>query len=253
MTHDTPIADRGAPSRYRQRAYQYYVSAFKGHVDSATLATQFERHARFLDHLLGPFVSGRQARKILDVACGHGRVLYWAQRRGLNACGFDISAEQIAIARSLDLKADVASASEYLAQCDRDFDLITAFDIVEHFTRDEALTFLEQCRACLRPGGGLALTTPNGAAWRPGPVVYGDLTHETIFAPGAIRHALTLSGFDRITVREIGPAPISAAGRVRQVLWRMLRLWPALLDFVEKGSTDGVYSRVMLVTAHRPI
>jgi 2-polyprenyl-3-methyl-5-hydroxy-6-metoxy-1,4-benzoquinol methylase len=242
-----------APRRYRQRVYDEYVSAFKGGRSQVTAAEEFERHARFLDHLCGPAAEplGRDAR-ILEVACGQGRFLFWARSRGFsNVRGFDVSAEQVEIARALGLPAEVAAADTYLSGCGCEFDLVVAMDIVEHFTRDEALEFLAKCCAALRPGGTLFLTTPNGAGLRPGPVASGDLTHETIFSPQTIRLALRLSGFDRIEVREVAPAPLSIRSVARRVLWAGARGLAMLIDLIETGRTCEAYSRVMAVRACR--
>ena len=59
------------------------------------------------------------------------------------------------------------------------FDLVTGLDIVEHFTKDEVLDFLDACREALRPGGRLVLQTPNGESPFGGAVRYGDFTTVT--------------------------------------------------------------------------
>lgn len=237
---------------YRDRIYEHYVSAFKGALPPDQLQAAFTRQARFFDHLLGPLVRDLKPRKVLDVGCGQGSLLFWATRRGIaDVRGFDRSEEQIVVARSLGLACEVATTTDYFSRCDRDFDLVTALDVVEHFNRDEALEFLAQCRSCLRPGGTFLLTTPNGAAWRPGPVIYGDLTHETIYSPDTIRLALRLTGFDDVHVREIAPGNTSLRARVRGVLWRVIRTGAMLFDVIETGRRRAVYSRVMTVVARR--
>lgn len=96
----------------------------------------------------------------------------------------------------------------------------------------------------------MLLTTPNGAALRPGPVAFGDLTHETIFTPRSIALALRLAGFSSIRAWEIAPPVHGLRSAARAVLWRVLRLFPLVVDLVESGSTSGgVYSRVMAVEA----
>lgn len=258
---DSPLKNTGGvvleerTRGYRDRIYEHYVSAFKGAPGGPQLESAFERHGRFYDHLFEPVVGDLKPAKILEVGCGQGRFLFWARRRGFcDVRGFDRSEEQVAIARSLGLAAEVATSADYLARCDKDFDLIVAMDIVEHFGRDEALEFLEQCWTCLRPGGRLFLTTPNGSALRPGPVVYGDLTHETVFSPQTIQLALQLSGFRHIEVLEIAPLPTSWRARIRRGLWALLRCGPALVDLIERGAqTSRVYSRVMGVHARRPV
>jgi 2-polyprenyl-3-methyl-5-hydroxy-6-metoxy-1,4-benzoquinol methylase len=238
---------------YRERIYGEYVSSFKGRRTREQSLTAARKHCRFFDHLLSPLMAAGRPRDVLEVACGPGHFLYWARERGLDTVrGFDLSAEQVEAARALGLPAEAASFQDYLPRHRDAFDLIVGFDVVEHLRRDELFEFLDMCHGSLRPNGRLFLTTPNGAGLRGGPVMYGDLTHETIFTPQTITLALRLAAFDDIRVREVSPPPISARGRVRGWLWRLVRLWPMLVDLVETGGCSGrIYSRVMAVQARR--
>lgn len=238
---------------YRERIYGEYVSSFKGRQTPEQSLSAARQHCRFFDHLLAPVMAAARPRDVLEVACGPGHFLYWAKERGFDSVrGFDLSVEQVEAARELGLPAEAASFQDYLPLHRDAFDLVLGFDVIEHLRRDELFEFLDMCRASLRPNGRLFLTTPNGAGLRPGPVMHGDLTHETIFTPQTITHALRLAGFDDIQVREISPPPLSARGRVRGWLWQLIRLWPMLIDLVETGGCSGrIYSRVMAVQARR--
>jgi len=85
--------------------------------------------------------------------------------------------------------------------------LITGFDIVEHFYKDEVLRFLDAAFAALKPGGRLILQTANadgpwGAQHR-----YGDFTHEVGFNTNSLGRLLRLTGFESVASRECGPPP----------------------------------------------
>ena len=239
---------------YRRRLYGNYVSAFKGHRAADAELPGFRRQFHIYDHLLRPVIQGRVPKCALEIGCGPGGFLYWARERGWPAItGVDLSAEQVAVATELGLNAENVPFQEYLADKAAAYDLIVAMDLIEHLTRDEVFQLLDMCARVLRPNGRLFLTTPNGAGLRPGPVAYGDLTHETIFTPQTIRLALRLTGYEEIVVREIRPLATSLRSRTRRLLWRCVRLWALLLDLIEKGSTasEGVYSRVMAIEARR--
>lgn len=252
--HGSATCGPHVTASYRTRIYDRYVSAFKGRPDPEQAGSILERRGPVFDALLGPLFDDLRPKQVLEAGCGQGSFLLWAAHRGVaDAHGFDRAAEQVEIARSLGLSAEIATATDYFSRCRREYDLIVAFDLIEHFTRDEALDFLGCCRVCLRPGGVLFLTTPNGSALRPGPVAYGDLTHETIFTPGTMRLFLELTGYEQVNVHEIQPPPASVRSRVRRVLWKILRLGPALVDLIETGGQPTrVYSRVMAVHARRP-
>jgi 2-polyprenyl-3-methyl-5-hydroxy-6-metoxy-1,4-benzoquinol methylase len=238
---------------YRERIYGEYVSAFKG-TDAQSLMDEARRHARFFDHLFKPLLKESIPHDILEAGCGAGHFLHWAESRGFQSVrGFDLSREQVELARSLGLPAIEASFQSFLPQERNSCDLVVALDIIEHLTKDEGLEFLELCCAALRPGGAIFLTTPNGAALRPGPIISGDLTHETIYSPQTIALALRLTGYESIRVSEIAPPPTSFRSRVRGFLWKGIRLWPMMIDLIETGScSTRVYSRVMAVRARRP-
>ncbi|MEW6212958.1 MAG: class I SAM-dependent methyltransferase, partial [Acidobacteriota bacterium] len=171
------------PPSYRQRIYGEYVSSFK-RTDRSTLVAEAQRHARFFDHLFRALLEESRTVDLLEAGCGPGHFLYWAAARGFQSVrGFDLSGEQVELARSLDLAVEEASFQSFLPRAPESYDWIVALDVIEHLTRDEGLEFLDLSREALRPGGRIFLTTPNGAALRPGPVSLGDLTHETIYSP----------------------------------------------------------------------
>lgn len=247
------LTDTNRTRPYRERIYGSYVSAFKGSETPEVLRAAYEKHARFFDHLLGPLL-GERPGDVLEVGCGPGTFLYWAVARGAASVrGVDVSDEQVAVARSLDLPAEVASFQSYLPGRRERFDLVVALDVIEHLTRDEAFELLDLTLAALRPGGRLVLATPNGAALRPGPIWHGDLTHETIYSPKTISLALRLAGYEAIRVREVAPPPTTPRSRIRRALWSLVRLVPMAIDLVETGAAgDRVYSRNMVVVARRP-
>jgi 2-polyprenyl-3-methyl-5-hydroxy-6-metoxy-1,4-benzoquinol methylase len=239
---------------YRDRIYGQYASVFKDHASTERLLPIFEERGRFFDYLMKPVLEVSHPRDVLEVGCGVGAFLYWSQQRGLTSVrGFDVSHEQVEIARRLGLAAEAADYAEYFPSHPEAFDLVVGLDVVEHLTRDEVLEFLDLCWLALRPGGYVFLTTPNGAGVRPGPVIYGDLTHETFFTPQTITLALKLAGFDDIRVDEMPPPPLSVRARIRRVLWRLVRLWFKMIDVIEMGGpSTPVYTRVMCVLARRP-
>src|SRR5580692_1749767 len=83
-----PTVGRMAVARYDAVA-DFYISGFNSTGDSVSLA--------LLD-LLGP-VAGR---RVLDVACEHGRITRELARRGADVTGIDISGKLIGKAREIE-------------------------------------------------------------------------------------------------------------------------------------------------------
>jgi ubiquinone/menaquinone biosynthesis C-methylase UbiE len=99
--------------------------------------------------------------RVLDVACGIGGVALRAARRGADASGVDISADQLAKARraaeaeGLAIRFDEGDCQE-LPYAEAAFDAVASvFGAI--FAPDHERTAAELSRVC-RPGGRLALT-----------------------------------------------------------------------------------------------
>jgi SAM-dependent methyltransferase len=101
--------------------------------------------------------------KVLDAGCGTGYGT--AMLAGaLSAVGVDLSGEAIAHAVSAYTSPGVRflqASCESLPFADNSFDLITAFEVIEHLRRWQDL--LDEARRVLRPGGILLVSTPNKA------------------------------------------------------------------------------------------
>ena len=97
--------------------------------------------------------------RLLDVGCGTGAV---AADFGKSAwvCATDRSQDALRFARSRGASRVLAADAPALPFRDGSFDIVTAFDIVEHVDEDAAL--IAELGRVLRPGGALAIHVP---AW----------------------------------------------------------------------------------------
>lgn len=101
-------------------------------------------------------VTDRRPR-ILDVGCGTGANLMMLSKYG-DAEGVDVSEDALAFCRQRGLDKVKLGAGEELPYDDGTFDLVTAFDVVEHM--DDDLAGLKEMRRVLRPGGRVLLFVP---------------------------------------------------------------------------------------------
>jgi SAM-dependent methyltransferase len=108
--------------------------------------------------LLDGFERYRQRNRILDMGCGIGFFLEEAQRRGWDAHGSELEPRAVEINRAKGLTCVQAPVGVETFDPDS-FDVITAFEVVEHLCdpRAEAAVIAH----ALRPGGLLYCTTPN--------------------------------------------------------------------------------------------
>jgi len=135
-------------------------------------------------------VKDRRAR-ILDVGCGTGANLVRLSDFG-NAEGVDISPDALKFCRERGLNNVKLGAAESLPYDDHEFDLVTAFDVVEHM--DDDVAGLREMRRVLRPGGRVLLFVPTFMfLWG----VQDDVSnHRRRYRLEELRQAVTAAGFE---------------------------------------------------------
>src|SRR4051812_17577755 len=122
-----------------------------------------------------------RAAQILDLGCGHGALLHFAREAGFaNAIGVDGSHQQVLAARALGIpgveERDIFDKLQSQAQ--ESVDVVVSFDVIEHFTRDELIDFVDAVRRVLRRGGRWIIHSPNGESPFASRMRYWDYTHE---------------------------------------------------------------------------
>ena len=235
---------------YRTKLYAHYASQIHGKKCLTFDNIAAKRWCALYDGYLKGLLPQEKDAPILDVACGSGQLLYFLeQREYTNLHGVDISAEQVELSRQVLADVVEGDAFEYLLARPSEFELIFSLDIIEHFTKDEVLSFLEACFAALRPGGRLILRTTNAESPWGNTFRYGDLTHELSFSPTCLVNLLSIMGFSSGYAFESGPVPHGLVSAIRWLLWQIIRLILMIYNYVEvatKGS--GVYTRVFWAT-----
>ncbi len=238
---------------YRQRIYQQYLLSGAS-LPAAEKLAEFQRRAPYLERLIRDHFPADRGTAILDLGCGAGAMEYFGRQHGYeNIVGIDCSPQQVAAARSLGLtgvhEGDLLEVLESLE--DESQGLLIAFDVLEHFRKDEALGFMGQVNRVLAPGAKVILHVPNGASPFGGRVWFGDFTHETMFTRNSLEQLLTSVGFSRIDCYEDQPVVHGLASGLRWCLWQLLRwVWRFYLA-VETGSLarDEIFSQNLLCVA----
>lgn len=104
-------------------------------------------------HLPRP-VEGR----LLDVGCGSGQFLLYAQSAGWCAAGFDTDPKAVEFARSKNLDVRLGGIETFIQEANA-FDAITVSHVIEHVYNPKEL--LSNCYRLLKPGGYFWIETPN--------------------------------------------------------------------------------------------
>ncbi len=139
---------------------EYYKGGAFGYND---YFAQRESHERLARRRLNRIEQLRPGRgRILDVGCAAGFFLKVAQDHGWDVCGVELSEDMVAYASRL-IGQPIARRVMALDAKPASFDAITLWEYIEHIPdpRDEVRRLVE----LLKPGGVLALSTPNARYW----------------------------------------------------------------------------------------
>jgi len=102
----------------------------------------------------------REARSLLEVGCGSGVVLEALRHElpQLRLVGADLFAEALAVARRRLDDVELVELDARSLPYDDEFDVVGAFDVVEHVDEDEAV--LAAIHRAVRRGGGAVVLVP---------------------------------------------------------------------------------------------
>ena len=238
---------------HRAAYYRRYVSAFKQRERAGRRWTH-DAHMRWCDAHFASWLAGApRDAAVLELGAGDGSMLDWLRSAGFqDVRGVDISEEQAQLARGRGNDVAVQDAFEALDVASGSLGGIVALDFLEHFTKPEVGELLARAAAALRPGGFLLLRTPNGEGLFAGHVVYGDLTHATIFTPGSLHQALDLAGFADVSFREATFVRDGLRGRLRGIAWDVIRAGASAVRRVQAGTSQQIWTENLLCHARTP-
>ena len=240
-------------SDYRARVYKQYVSAHRRALPPDTLVG-FRLRAPYLKRLIRDHFPADRLAQVLDLGCGHGSLLHYARQAGYTSLsGVDVSPEQVAAAHRLGIEVveqgDLLETLRALPDASRD--CIVAFDVIEHFTKQELFGFVDQVHRVLIPGGRWIIHTCNGESPFVGRARYGDLTHELALTRESVAQLLRSSGFIEVYCFEDTPVVHGVKSAIRWVLWKAIRAALRAYIAVETGDTDRkcIFSQNFLTVA----
>lgn len=238
---------------YREQFYDQYVTYQVKSRGKSFSEQDYVKWASGVKKHIVDWLPNDMEIPILDVGCGPGNLIFLFQQLGYrNLTGIDLSPEQIDLARNQFPQATIyqGDVRDFLKDHAESYGLICAFDVIEHFQKDEIIPFLELIYESLQPGGRLILQTPNAESPWFGSVAYGDFTHEWFFTPDGLKSILHLVKFGSFQARESGLHIHGAKSLIRFGLWQLIRIGLAAWNLAETGGTgSGIYNRVFLATA----
>jgi 2-polyprenyl-3-methyl-5-hydroxy-6-metoxy-1,4-benzoquinol methylase len=233
---------RYADTQYREGVYRDYVRARE------------MKHQHFRARL-GEFTTRfPPPGRLLDLGCSCGYFLDVALERGYDAYGVEFSEEAIAAAQpATRQRIRRANVNDAGGDHPHEYDVVTAFDIIEHV--EDPIAFLVEIAGMLVPGGGVVLSTPDtghglryvmGARW---PMLQ-PMQHTTLMSRLGLRIALERAGFQQVVVttarktltleylveqlRDHNPALHAAYAMTRRIVPGAVRTHPLRINIGEQ-------------------
>jgi SAM-dependent methyltransferase len=173
-----------------------------------------DRDARYFSaELDGIELAGK---RVLEIGFGNGSFLAWARRQNAKVTGTEMIDALVEQARSKGYEAQSASLQTLLTS-GRQFDLVVAFDVFEHWHKDELVANLGLLHALLAGDGLLLARFPNGHSPFGRVHQHGDLTHVTTLSSSSVSQLAQMTGFTVERVDNARRVPL------RRDFWSVLK------------------------------
>ena len=174
--------------------------------------------------------------KVLEIGFGNGNFLGFARDRGMSCVGIETQAALRERARAAGIESyDTLGA---LAP-DRLFDLIAAFDVLEHIEQAALPALLQRLAGHLAPQGVLLFRVPNGESPLGRVFQHGDLTHVSTLGLSKFRQLAAGSGLAVVCHGE-RPWYLSARNPKRLLRAALAALVERTLAFAYHWDTDAL-------------
>lgn len=221
--------------------HSYHTKQLYGSITIDSIRKQFPAWKYYFYE----FLPDNKSAIILDAGCGYGGFVFWLQELDYkDTAGIDLSKELITIGKSIGIKNIIQrDIFEQLKQNENKYDVIICRDVLEHLTKDQVFEIFGLFFHALKPTGKLILQVPNGFSLNHSKIFYSDVTHETLFSEAILNQIALATGFNNLVIKEVTPAPKGINSFGRYYLWKIIRFLYKLLQLIETGSSNGLYSQ----------
>jgi SAM-dependent methyltransferase len=209
------------------------------------LFNELKKRRPFLNYIIKNYFPINKSIKILDIGCGYGGLLYFAQKLGYkNSFGFDISLSQVKISKLLKINNIILSSFEnYFKNNNNKYDLIVMLDVIEHLEKKKIKLYFDKIKNSLTSNGRIIIHTNNSVSPFFGNVRYGDSTHQTAFTDNSLKKILRDSNFRFVNFIEDSPVVYNLTSFFRFIIWSFFRFFINLIIFSETGKYKNIVTQ----------
>lgn len=158
--------------------------------------------------------------QVLEVGFGNGGFLRYGRQRNWAMQGTEVNPALVETARRHGFDAIHTDTLQVFA--DASFDLVAAFDVLEHIPSEHLLGFLAEIRRVLKPGGVCISRFPNGDSPFGLLNQNADVTHVNVMGSGKCRYFIAKLGLEPVRVG--GEAEPLLGGSLLGILHRLVAL-----------------------------
>ncbi len=148
---------------------------------------------------------------VADLGCGRGELLELLKEKGVAALGIDNNEAAVIRGKKAGLDMECKDLFFYLREAkEGSLAAVTAMHVIEHMTPSEQGEFLALSLKALKPGGLIAMETPNIMNLHVASCdFYSDITHVRPVHPVALRNRMKQMGYKDIDIKFLHPFPES--------------------------------------------
>ena len=200
--------------------------------------------ARYFGWLLQNCV-GIEIKQVLELGFGNGEFLGYTRSIGLSVCGIETLPALIERAHAAGIPA-LASTSELPSEAS--FELIAAFDVMEHIEQDSLIEVLNDLATHLSPGGYILCRVPNGESPMGRMHQHGDMTHRTTLGVSKFKQIGAALGLQVLCLGEAPWHRMQHAGRSPKNVARAMLRWliSHLLAFAYHWDASALAPNVLV-------
>jgi len=166
---------------------------------------------------------------ILELGFGEGHFLDWGRQRGHRVVGIEILPEMVEHARRRGHVVHLGPISRVDIEKAETFDLLAAFDVVEHLSLAELIEVFQSASRLLKPDGKILLQFPNTSSPFSSLYQSGDITHISAVSWPALQQIAPAQGW---VLEQFFNARVTTKPLMKRIkLWLVHRLRD-LIEFV---------------------
>ena len=226
---------------YRKKIYERYLTS-DNFRDFNDIEKQFNSISYIDQNIIDTLPNDKESR-ILDMGCGFGGWLKFLKENGYeNITGVEVGAEQNQFLKDKGFNVIKSDMVEFLKVTNNKYDVVTMFDVLEHFKKDEIVELIPLLKNIIEDDGGLIIRVPNGEAIFKGSIMYGDFTHETFFTSRSLKQVFNIFGFSDITTYPVYPIKHGLKSTIRYYGYRFYEFIYKVGIIFETGGVNNFIS-----------